>query len=217
MSGVPPNAKFAPSTCSKQATLAASPDGNSPGGSAFQNGIVNPQASAEWNRMIIAKSTDGLPFDMSVTWTSGMGLGGSIKITGVGGIARIALSAISLNVAIANWAQSANRVIVSVGDIDSPLSEQNLPLAMRNQGIAALGGGWTVSVPPFAKQLVCKASSNAQLANIELDFQDDTGTTVFKCAANATEIVPGPATRVVITNNDAAVVNSLMLLWALSL
>jgi hypothetical protein len=212
---VPPSALFPESTRAVPLTLAASPDGQTPVAAGFTSG-PRPQAAMEWNRMITARSSAGLPFDMRVEWINGFGLGGLIKVTAVGGVARLIVSATAVQITVANWAQKENKIVVGISDCDAPLSAQELALAMRKTSFA-IGGSITVSVPPFALSLVAKASNNAQLANVELDFQDDTGATVFKCAANATDIRPGSASQLVVTNNDPAIINSLQLIWALAL
>lgn len=185
---------------------------------------VNPESrGVEWPRCITARTTDGRPFDLEVTWAQG-GLGqmGPMVLTAPSGFLRLFLPATSLRLRAAAWDNVASMLTIGISDRDGQNQDPRRVIGYRQ---IPGGPGALVQldtrIPAFARSVECVCSNTAQLANILVIIGVAGGVDVVTFPGNAgpVPIPPVPmgaaGVGVWVQNNNAAAVGSLYLSYAL--
>lgn len=136
-----------------------------------------PTAQMPWLRTITIWSLDGLPFNVRLSWRSGMGDSGHIFMTSQGGRIRTVLVCTGLAIEAANWSASANRVLYTIED-EGYQPEAHLNRFVDRVATIADGASSTFVVPPYARNVSLTIGSNLGAGTVRLTFRNSSGTTL---------------------------------------
>ena len=175
--------------------------------------FVNTTADLSYPRLInvwteVRREPNGeeittTPFQMHVSWTSGGGKGGEIWSTGSGGGIQLFVNAKSLKIDLANWSGTIRPIaFLSIQD-GSYGQTQDLHYIMRRVTLAP-GATRDAGVVPYARTVVVASDNPAQRANIVVSLLDSAGNAQAAFLATDGAISLEAASKVAITNNDAA-------------
>ncbi len=133
--------------------------------------LLNAEApGADW-RIVEAFSRSGLPFELSLAWSSGGGAGAKAHIT-VARAARVCVFARNLRIEAGNLADATNRVGVTVADAYAVTENQwEVTGQLADQGTTA-----EIEVPAFARRVRLELADPAQLPTTTLRLYDGQNT-----------------------------------------
>lgn len=170
--------------------------------------FLRAEAQVSWGRIINCWSRQNRAFDARIGWTSGGGGAGELFVTAGGGGLQVFVHAKTVSVDLANWLDVAQNITVSIEDGYG--QSQELHRVERALALAA-GASRDFNIPSYAREVRVTADEAAQTANI-LVSQIDDGPAIMAQFLAVDGFVPvGAASRIRVTNNDAAVLDSYVL------
>jgi hypothetical protein len=129
-------------------------------------------------RIVELFSTDGAPFEVELSWSSGSGAGASARLT-IARAGRVSVFARALRVRAANLSDAENRVGVTVAD--GQAATRNVLEVTGELGENATQG---LEVPAFAHSVTLELADHALLAGASLRVLDGQGTLRSTTAAD---------------------------------
>jgi len=184
--------------------------------------FLSVQSEMSWGRLVHLSSgwpggteAAGLPFDVIIKWTGGGGSGQQIRVTASGGGVVFPVHAKSLTISAANWIPDKLQVHCSIENSRS-LATMDLRRALIEENLALGGGSQTFEIPRYAQDLRVSSNDEAQSSNILIDFLDYSLASISQYSADGGTCPVGAATKVMITNNDAAMLQKYTLNWGLA-
>ena len=131
--------------------------------------LLKAEAEVDAWRLVEAFSRNGLPFDVTLAWSSGSGSGAEATFT-ISHASRIGVFARSLRVVATNQSNHLNRVGVTIADGFAPTRN-----AWELRGDLDPAAPTTIAVPPFAETLRVDLADNTLAPTTEVRLVDGIG------------------------------------------